>query len=113
MGIEIDRIAFTAAEHRAFRAALERNLESLGELLATPGFGAGPGSLGAELEMYVVDDAGRPLHANREILHAADDPQLALELNRYNLEYNLSPRSVDAAPFAALETDVGDGDSGA
>lgn len=106
MGIEVDRVAFSEADYRAFRAALERDLDALGALLATPGFGAGPGSVGAELEMYVVDAAGRPLHANQEILCAAGDPQLALELNRYNLEYNLTPRALDDGPFAALEAEL-------
>ena len=46
-----------------------------------------PRSLGAELEMYIVDAQGMPLYANQEILADAGDPQLTLELNRYNLEY--------------------------
>ncbi len=68
-----------------------------GNCWRSPGFGDGPGSLGAELEMYVVDGAGNPLYANEEILADADDPQLTLELNRYNLEFNLSPYAFSAS----------------
>ncbi|MEZ5567714.1 MAG: glutamate--cysteine ligase [Halioglobus sp.] len=106
MGIEIDRTRFAPEDYERFRDALERNLQALAELLAEPGFGRGPASIGAELEMYIVDAAGRPLHANTEIQQAANDPQLALELNRYNLEYNLSPRLVKEQPFRALEQEM-------
>ncbi len=106
MGIEIDQVSFDEAEYDRFRRALEDNLLALAGLLADPGFGVGPGSLGAELEMYVVDDEGRPLHANQEIQAAADDPQLTLELNRYNLEYNLSPYLLSDTPFEATESEI-------
>ena len=106
MGIEIDRTSFTDADVRRFRAALQDNLSQLRELLATPGFGVGSASLGAELEMYIVDGHGRPLHCNQEIHAAANDAQLTLELNRYNLEYNLSPYRIDQGVFAATEREI-------
>jgi gamma-glutamyl:cysteine ligase YbdK (ATP-grasp superfamily) len=106
MGIEINQTTFDDADYRNFREALQGNLGALENLLASPDFGVGPGSLGAELEMYIVDASGNPLHANHEILAAANDPQLTLELNRYNLEYNLTPRDLGAAPFAATESEI-------
>ena len=106
MGIEIDKTKFAPEDHARFRARLEENLAALGELLERPGFGAGPGSIGAELEMYIVDGDGNPLHANQEILADAQDPQLTLELNRYNLEYNLSPFALSAAPFTSTENEI-------
>lgn len=106
MGIDINQTTFEPAEFERFREALEENLLSLAEQLATPGFGVGPGSLGAELEMYIVDPRGRPMHANQEIQAAVDDPQLTLELNRYNLEYNLSPYLLSQTPFQATESEI-------
>ncbi len=106
MGLEIDRSDFSAQDFTAFQAALESNLASLEELLQTPGFGEGAPSLGAELEMYLVDQTGDPLHANQAIHSAARDPQLTLELNRYNLEYNLTPRLLDAGAFTGTEADI-------
>lgn len=106
MGIEIDRTSFTAEDYSRFHLALEANLSSLDELLSTPGFGEGGASLGAELEMYIVDAQGNPLHANTEIQAELDDPQLTLELNRYNLEYNLSPFKIAEGPFAATEREI-------
>ena len=106
MGIEIDNTAFGDADYVAFSERLEANLQALDALLASPGFGRGPASIGAELEMYVVDAGGNPLPANSEIVAAAADSQLTLELNRYNLEYNLSPYRLDRRPFAATEREI-------
>ncbi|MEH6608568.1 MAG: glutamate--cysteine ligase [Halioglobus sp.] len=106
MGIEIDRTEFTAADYSAFEGQLERNLAELQVLLDDSKFGEGPASLGAELEVYIVDAAGDPLFANQEILSAAADPQLTLELNRYNLEYNLSPCTISNSAFAAAEREI-------
>ena len=106
MGIEIDRTDFTSSDYRRFYDALLGNLASLEDLLAAPDFGAGAGSIGAELEMYIVDRDGFPLHLNQEIHEAAGDPQLTLELNRYNLEYNLMPCALSNRPFAAIEEEI-------
>ena len=106
MGIEIDRTEFSPGDYRRFSRRLDENLEALSVLLADPGFGRGPASLGAELEMYLVDAAGRPLFANQEILADAADPHLTLELNRYNLEYNLSPFRLDQSAFLSTEREI-------
>ena len=106
MGLEIDRSDFSEQDFTAFQTALEEDLAGLAQLLNTPSFGEGPSSLGAELEMYLVDHAGRPLHANQAIHGAARDPQLTLELNRYNLEYNLSPQPMDASGFTRTEEEI-------
>jgi gamma-glutamyl:cysteine ligase YbdK (ATP-grasp superfamily) len=106
MGIEIDKTSFVDADYQAFSARLEENLDALRTLLEQPGFGEGPASLGSELEMYIVDGSGNPLHANQEILAGADDPQLTLELNRYNLELNLSAYRLAESAFAATEREI-------
>ena len=106
MGIEIDRTRFAAEDYQSFRQRLEENLEVFSRLVDDPGFGRGPGSLGAELEMYIVDEDGRPLHANQEIQARTGDPQLTLELNRYNLEYNLSHYPIAGTPFGSTEQEI-------
>ena len=106
MGTDIHTVQFDADDYRRFSQQLEANLQRLEARLATPGFGAGPASLGAELELYVVDPSGRPAHLNQELQAAADDEQLTLELNRYNLEYNLTPVAVAANPFLSLEEEI-------
>lgn len=106
MGIEIDQTEFSAEDFTVFRRRLEENIQALGDLLQRPGFGEGPGSLGAELEMYIVDSDGYPLYANQEILKDAADPSLTLELNRYNLEFNLPPFALSENPFLATEQTI-------
>lgn len=106
MGIEIDNTSFDPEDFQAFTSRLEENLAALSGLVEKPGFAQGPASLGAELEMYIVDADGNPLHANQEIAAAADDPQLTVELNRYNLEYNLSPFEISEEAFAATEREI-------
>ena len=106
MGIEINKTSFSDSDYQDFKGKLEQNLSALQQLLAQPGFGCGPRSLGAELEVYIVDSDGNPMYANREVLAAADDAQLTLELNRYNLEYNLTPHAIADTPFVATEREI-------
>ncbi|MDC0435532.1 hypothetical protein OAM69_07855, partial [bacterium] len=72
MGQLIDKTEFSAEEHERFRSRLALNLLSLHRLLDRPGFGEGPRSLGAELELYLVDEQGRPLPKNLELLEQAN-----------------------------------------
>lgn len=91
MGQATEQTEFTGDDFVRFRDRLGSNLKSLQMLLQTPGFGDGPTSFGAELELYIVNGDGRPLPINKEIQQALNDNQLTLELNRFNLEYNFSP----------------------
>jgi gamma-glutamyl:cysteine ligase YbdK (ATP-grasp superfamily) len=91
VGIDITRSEFSEEDYQQFSQRLHDNLAALAKVLAKPGFGEGELSFGAELELYIVDKDARPLHINQEIQKKLNDPQLTLELNRYNLEYNFSP----------------------
>lgn len=106
MGLDIEKVDFDDTDRHQFRVALEENLSALAQQLERPGFGAGPRSLGAELEMYIIDADGRPLPINDQVLAAARDSQLTLELNRYNLEYNLSPQGIAKEAFIATENEI-------
>ena len=107
MGAEITRETFGEQDYARFRERLERCLSDLGELLGRPGFGTGPATMGAELEAYLIDDAGRPLPRNQAVLELIDDPRITLELNRYNLELNASPVPLAGRPFTALAGELG------
>ncbi|MEH6549743.1 MAG: glutamate-cysteine ligase family protein [Pseudomonadales bacterium] len=106
MGLDIDKIDFTDADHTAFRIRLTENLQALKLVLGRPGFGEGAASLGAELEIYIVDEHGDTLSINTQLLDLAQDPQLTVELNRYNLEYNLSPALISDNAFFATEQEI-------
>ena len=106
MGLEIDRESFEPAEYERFEHRLRRSLEALEVVLARPRFGEGPPSIGAELEIDLVDARGRPLCEAEAILAAAADPRLCLEIDRFNLEINSRPVALAGRPFAALTRDL-------
>ncbi|MGD0375842.1 MAG: glutamate--cysteine ligase [Streptosporangiaceae bacterium] len=102
MGTAISTEEFDERDYPRFRQRLEECLSELGQLLERPGFGAGPATIGAELEVFLIDGAGRPLPRNQAIGAAAADPRVTVELNRANLELNTSPALLAGRPFTAL-----------
>ena len=102
MGTDIDQEEFAERDYARFAERLEQCLSELGQLLERPGFGAGPATVGAELELFLVDGAARPLPQNQVIRAAVADPRVTVELDRFNLELNASPVLLAGRPFAAL-----------
>ena len=102
MGKDIDRETFDQLDYTRFQQRLQQCLSTLGRLLQRPGFGVGPATLGAELELFLVDDAARPRLRNQAVRAAAADPRVNLELDRFNLELNATPTPLAGRPFAVL-----------
>jgi len=65
MGTDIDKEEFDERDYARFAERLEECLIVLGRLLDRPGFGAGPATVGAELELFLVDSAARTLRQTR------------------------------------------------
>jgi gamma-glutamyl:cysteine ligase YbdK (ATP-grasp superfamily) len=106
MGGYVDRDRYSDAEIDAFQRRLHDNIHALRELLARPGFGVGPASLGAELEASIVGPAGWPLPINEAVVQRCNDPQVQLELVGFNVEYNLAPVPAAGRPLSALESQL-------
>jgi gamma-glutamyl:cysteine ligase YbdK (ATP-grasp superfamily) len=106
MGLEIACEDFTEADHARFAERLQQSLDALAELLEQPDFGTGKATLGAELELTLVDPAGRPLPVNRSVLAAAVDPRVSLEIDRFNLEVNARPVPLAGSAFTALRGEL-------
>jgi gamma-glutamyl:cysteine ligase YbdK (ATP-grasp superfamily) len=106
MGSHLYRDDFTAEDFVRFGERLRENLAALRRLLARPGFGEGPATLGAELELSIVDGDGRACPINDRIRLAVGDPRLQLELDRFNLEYNFAPLAAAGRPFQAMEREI-------
>jgi len=102
MGEEIDRQSFAPEDYERFDERLRSCMVALREVLARPGFGAGPPSIGAEVELGLVGPDARALPRNNEVLAAMDDPSMAPELVRFSLEYNTRPSPLAGRPFGAL-----------
>ncbi|TSC33697.1 glutamate--cysteine ligase [Corallococcus sp. Z5C101001] len=106
MGLAIQQEEFTPEEHARFVHRLEESLEALRQVLKRPGFGVGPTTLGAELEVALVDGAGSPLPVNQQVLARSRDDRLTLELNRFNMELNLRPSLLAGRPFTGLQAQL-------
>jgi hypothetical protein len=107
MGAEIEKSDFTAAEYAAFKARLPDQLAALELLIARPGFGMAPRSIGAELELFLVDGAGGPVPIAAEVKDRLASPNVSLELGRFEIELCTAPVLLEGRPFAALERDIG------
>ena len=55
MGLTIDRERFDPVDYQRFEARLDECLLALARLQGRPGFGAGPCTVGAELELFLID----------------------------------------------------------
>lgn len=106
MGQDVDKERFSEAEFSRFGERLREQLAELRELLDEPGFGQGPTTIGAELELFLVDGNGDPMPRNEELIAALDDPRLVPELGRYNLEVNLTPVPLEGRPFEAIGAEI-------
>lgn len=106
MGIDIDRDQFEDADYEAFSRKLGHCLDALRQLLERPSFGVGPTTVGAELEFSLIDDEARPKPVARDVLARALDPRVALEIDRFNLEFNATPVPIAGRPFAALGAEL-------
>jgi hypothetical protein len=102
VGRDIEQETFEEVDYARFGRRLEQCLTALGRLLERPGFGVGPTSLGAELELFLVDAAARPLPLNQAVRAAVGDARVTVELDRFNLELNATPTPLAGRPFTAL-----------
>jgi len=106
MGSSIQQRSYSPEDRKKFSLRLRQNLKQLSQLLEQPNFGVGKSSLGAELELSLIDPQGNASWVNAKIIDLANDPQLTLELNRYNLEINLSPIAAAGSPFSTIAEEM-------
>lgn len=106
MGLEIEREEFADEEYRRFAERLRSSIEVLAEVLARPGFGDGPATLGAELEFSLIDAELRPAPCNRAVLADAAHPHLTLECDRFDLECTTAPVALAGRPFSTLGAEL-------
>ena len=106
MGLTIDRERFDPVDYQRFELRLQECLEALERLLERPGFGTGPATVGAELELCLVDGQGRALPRNQAVRAETADPRVVLEIDRFNLELNLTPAPLAGRPFAAMASEL-------
>ena len=62
--------------------------------------------IGAEQELFLVDQTWRPAPVALEVLDLADDPHYTTELGRFNLEINLDPLVFSDDCLRRMESDL-------
>lgn len=91
---------------RAYMQALLDDLRALEYMLDHDLIESGVRRIGAEQEMFLVDKGMRPAPIGTEILKATNDPRLTTEIAKFNLEANLSPRTLGGRCFREMEDEI-------
>ena len=91
---------------RHFMKTLLQDVRALELLLDTDKFETGIRRIGAEQEMFLVDNCLRPAPVATDILENVDDPRLTTELARFNLEANLTPLIYGGGCLRSLEREL-------
>ncbi|HEX5204853.1 MAG TPA: glutamate--cysteine ligase [Actinoplanes sp.] len=106
MGKELATIAFAPEDRVTYRRKVRRCLDVLARLLDDDAFATTDGMTGLEIELNLVDDAGRPAMRNAEVLSYLADPTFQTELGQFNLELNAPPRLIGGDGFGAYEREI-------
>lgn len=92
---------------RAFTKAMLRDLHALEAMVADGLFESDVRRIGAEQEMFLVNEGFRPAPVALEVLERLEGP-FTTELALYNLEANVEPRELTGPCFSTLEARVQD-----
>ncbi len=106
MGRDIEVFDYTDDDRKKFSERLYDSLDALKTALSKPGFGEGPITLGAELESCIVTNKGDAAPLNTQILSDLNDPLFQHEINKFNLEHNLSPVAAKGTPFSKMQQEA-------
>lgn len=93
-------------EFQEYMRALLSDLRALEFMIASNKLETGVSRIGAEQEMFLVDQDLRPASIATEVLKAAGDERLTTEIARFNLEANLSPVTLGPGALNKLEEEV-------
>ncbi len=99
---------YSEFEMREFTLAVLNDLEALETMLDDGMIESGVRRIGAEQEMFLIDNAMRPAPLVEELIAAADDPRLTTEIGRFNLEANLTPLEFANDCLTRLESEIYD-----
>lgn len=91
---------------QAFMKALLDDLHALHYMLDNDLIESGAVRIGAEQEMFLVDENLRPAAVSMQVLEHAGDPRLTTEIARFNLEANLTPLRLRADCFSRMESEL-------
>jgi len=88
---------------RLFTRQLMQDMQALEHMLRENMFETDIRRIGAEQELFLVDQRWQPMPAAQAILALNDDPRLVTELTRFNLEFNLDPLVFEGSCLRQIE----------
>jgi len=94
------------AELRAFMRAILADVHALEQVIDRGMIESGIRRIGAEQEMFLIDQSGLAAPVAMEVLESAKDPRLTTELAKFNLEANLLPQTFGGSCLSKLEADI-------
>jgi len=100
--------ALNELKEQMFMKALLDDLRALDYMLDNNLIESGVRRIGAEQEMFLVDENLRPAPVSVEVLQHAADARLTTEIARFNLEANLTPLRLSDNCFSQMEAELDD-----
>lgn len=94
------------ADHQAFMRSLLEEVRALDLMISRGMIESGIRRIGAEQEMFIVDQAFGPANRAPELLKQMDDARFTNELGLFNLEANLSPRRMGGDCLRLMEQEA-------
>lgn len=94
------------AGHQAFMRSLLEEVRALDLMISRGMIESGIRRIGAEQEMFIVDNAFGPASRAHELLRQITDPRFTNELGLFNLECNLSPRRLGGDCLRLMEQEA-------
>ena len=88
---------------REFTNHLMRDVRALELMLHEDMFETGVRRIGAEQELFMVDERGEPAPVIEEVLERNTDERIVTELTRFNVEFNMDPLQFGADCFQQME----------
>jgi CBS domain-containing protein len=91
---------------RRFTRQLLQDVRALEYLLQEGAFEAGARRIGAEQELFLVDDHFNPAPVVERVMARNTDPRVVTELTKFNLEFNLDPAEFGGAALSRMEAQL-------
>lgn len=95
-----------AQQHREFMHALLADLRALERMLADGLFETGVTRIGAEQEMFLIDEGWGPARGALKMLERLQDPHYTTELGQFQLEANCDPQLLTADGISRLQAQL-------
>jgi CBS domain-containing protein len=103
---QVEQGGFDGAARRAFTRAVLSDVRAVEQMLAEGMFEKGVQRIGAEQELFLVDEAYHPAPGALRLLSALEDKHYTTELGLFNLEANADPQPFSGKGLSAMEAQL-------